>query len=247
MTGMPAGSSSAKYAHIIDVLQERIARGTYPLGAMLPSEAQLVREFGASRSTVVRALEYLRQCGYLEGVQGKGRLVLGVPSRRRPSPPARTHEALHAPEVGNGTLVGAGRTPASERIAKLLAVPAGQWVIARRRIMHGDEVQWSALSTVHLPAVAAVGTGFAATDPLREGVLDHLERHRRLAAADVVERMSLRPATVRESTLLALTPGSSVLTFLLVVRNAAASPLLTVDLVGAPPPQGIEELFSLRP
>ncbi|PRX15976.1 GntR family transcriptional regulator [Actinoplanes italicus] len=243
---MGGGSSSAKYAHIVDVLRERIVRGAYPLGSMLPSESQLVREFGASRSTVVRALEYLRQLGYLEGVQGKGRLVLGTPPRRRPSPPARTYESLHAPEVGNGTVVGAGRAPASARIAAMLAVPVGEPVIVRQRIMMGSAVPWSTLSTVYLPAVAAVGTRFADVDPLREGVLDHLERRRRLVATDVVERMTLRAPSARESTLLAVSTDDVVLAILLVVRNSAASPLLAIDLAGILPPAGIEELFSLR-
>jgi GntR family transcriptional regulator len=41
-----------KYATIVNALQARIDSGAYPIGAMLPSEAQLVREFAASRSTV---------------------------------------------------------------------------------------------------------------------------------------------------------------------------------------------------
>ncbi|SDT73624.1 GntR family transcriptional regulator [Actinoplanes derwentensis] len=237
---------AAKYAHIADALQERIIRGTYPLGSMLPSEAQLVREFGASRSTVVRALEYLRQLGYLEGVQGKGRVVLGSPPRRRPSPPRRVHEALHLAEVGHGTVIGAGRAPASPRIAAVLAIPVGEPVIARQRTMHGAGAEWLTLSTVYLPAVAAVGTRFADAGPLREGVLEHLERRRRLVASDVVERLSVRPATIRESTMLVVDAGVSVLSNLLVVRNSAALPLLVVDLIAAPPPPGIEELFSLR-
>ncbi|WP_436522556.1 GntR family transcriptional regulator [Actinoplanes sp. HUAS TT8] len=243
---MPIEPVPAKYAHIADAVQQRIERGTYPPGSMLPSESQLVREFDASRSTVVRALEYLRQLGYLEGLQGKGRLVLGSPPRRRPAMPDRVFDALHAAELTHGTVIGAGRAPASSRIATMLAIPVGEAVIARQRVMQGDGEDRSTLSTVYLPAVAAIGTGFADAGPLREGALDHLERCRRLVAADVIERLSARPATPRESTLLTVQPRTVVLTNLLVIRNAAAKPLLIVDLAGMLPAQGIEEIFSLH-
>lgn len=52
--------SPPKYAQIVTTVQRRIQDGTYPLGGLLPSETQLVREFGASRPTVVRALQVLQ-------------------------------------------------------------------------------------------------------------------------------------------------------------------------------------------
>ena len=85
------------------------------------------------------------------------------------------------------------------------------------------------LSTVYLPAVAAAGTAFGESGLLREGALDHLQRHRRITAADVVERMTLRSASVREATLLVLDRGASMLASLLVVRNSGRQSLLVVE------------------
>ncbi|WP_229076059.1 GntR family transcriptional regulator [Actinoplanes sp. DH11] len=245
MTGRPLEPAPAKYAHIADSLRSRINNGVHPPGTMLPSEAQLVREFAASRSTVVRALEYLRQLGYLEGVQGKGRMVLGTPVPRRPVPPRRVHVALHASELANATLLGAGRAPASPRIAAVLEIAVGELVIARQRTMFDSETEWPLLSTVYMPAVAAEGTGFGASDLLREGALDHLERRRRIRAADVVERMNLRTALPREATSLGLDRNASTLASLLVVRNAAQQALLVIEQVMPVPPHGIEEVFAL--
>jgi GntR family transcriptional regulator len=245
VTGRPLDPGPAKYAHIAGALRSRIDNGVYGPGTMLPSEAELVREFGASRSTVVRALEYLRQLGYLEGVQGKGRMVLGTPSPRRPAPPHRVRVGLHTPELANATLVGAGRAPASPRIASVLSIAVGEFVIARQRIMFDPETEWPVLSTVYLPAVAAAGTAFGDAGLLREGALDHLQRRRRITAVDVVERMTLRSASVRESTLLALDRGASTLASLLVVRNSGRQSLLAVEQVMPVPPEGIEEVFAL--
>ncbi len=243
---MPLESIPAKYAIIASALQTRIATGAYPVGAMLPSEAQLVREFSASRSTVVRALEYLRQLGYIEGVQGKGRMVLGPPPPPASKPPSRVRLALHAPEATAATVVGAGHAPASPRVAATLAIPTGEPVIARQRLMPATDAGWPTLSTVYLPAVAAGwptlstvylpavaagGTAFTATDLLREGALDHLERRRQLVATDVVERVGVRTASARETTLLTLDHASSVLTSLLIVRNSGGHPVLQLDFI----------------
>lgn len=243
---MPIEPAAAKYASIANALQHRIDSGTYPVGAMLPSEAQLVREFGASRSTVVRALEYLRQLRYIEGVQGKGRVVLAQPSAVATHPPGRIRTALHAAEAPDSTLIGAGRAPASPRIAATLAIPVGESVIARQRLFPATRTGYAMLSTVYLPTVASDGTAFLLPDLLREGALDHLERCRRLVAMDVVEQLSVRPSSVRESVLLTLERGFSLLASLLVVRSDAGRPLLAVDAAIPFPAQGFEDAFKLR-
>jgi GntR family transcriptional regulator len=243
---VPLEPIPAKYAAIASALQRRIDNGAYPVGAMLPSEAQLVREFAASRSTVVRALEYLRQLGYIEGVQGKGRMVLGQPLTLASQPPGRVRAALHAAEAPTATLIGAGQAPASTRIAATLAIPDGELVIARQRLIPAYDPDRLMLSTIYLPAAAADGTAFHRSELLREGALDHLERRRQFVATDVIERLSVRPASTREATLLTLDKHICVLTSLLIVRSAAGRPLLVVDLAIAVPSQGLEDIFKLR-
>jgi GntR family transcriptional regulator len=242
---VPIEPTPAKYARIANALQERIENGSYPVGAMVPSEAQLVREFGASRSTVVRALEYLRQLGFIEGVQGKGRIVRGRPPTPGTQAPSRVRAALHAPEDPFATLIGAGPAPASARVAATLAIAAGNMVIARQRLMPANDDGRQLISTIYVPADTAKGTAFHRADLLRDGALDHLERHRRLVATNVVERLAARAATSREATLLPVDPKSPLLTSLLIVLDAAGRPLLLIDLAIAPGPQGTEESFEL--
>ena len=246
MTPVPIEPLPAKYAAIANALQTRIDSGAYPLGAMLPSEAHLVREFDASRSTVVRALEYLRQLGYIEGVQGKGRIVLGRPPAVTGQLPGRVRAALHAVEAPAATLIGAGQAPASARIAATLAIPLGEPVIARQRLMPAAPTHGPALNTVYLPAAQAGGTALHLADLLREGALAHLERHRQFVATGVTERLSARLASARESTLLTLDRRSPVLAALLVIHNIAGHPLFAVDLAIPNSPQGIEDAFTLR-
>ena len=62
----------APYARIKQWLKDELARGRWPPGAAMPSDAELVAQFGVSRMTVTRALNELRSEGLIERVQGVG-------------------------------------------------------------------------------------------------------------------------------------------------------------------------------
>ncbi|MFM8267742.1 MAG: GntR family transcriptional regulator [Ilumatobacteraceae bacterium] len=70
-----------RYHEIADTLRARVARAG--AGQVLPSEAELSGEFGASRVTVRRALEVLRHEGLVESRQGFGWFVAGARLRQR--------------------------------------------------------------------------------------------------------------------------------------------------------------------
>jgi GntR family histidine utilization transcriptional repressor len=63
---------AAPYARIKQHLKGELARGRWPPGAPMPSDAELVAQFGVSRMTVTRALNELRAEGLIERVQGVG-------------------------------------------------------------------------------------------------------------------------------------------------------------------------------
>jgi DNA-binding LacI/PurR family transcriptional regulator len=66
---------------VFDALQQQISGGRMRAGDRLPSEADLVRRFGASRITVGRALRELQAAGLVERRAGSGTFVA---SRRTP-------------------------------------------------------------------------------------------------------------------------------------------------------------------
>lgn len=63
-----------------DALRARIAQGAYKPGDRLPSEAQLTRDFGVSRTVVREAVAALRSDGLVEPRQGAGVFVLEPPA-----------------------------------------------------------------------------------------------------------------------------------------------------------------------
>jgi len=67
-----AATAVAPYARIKQHLKNELSRGRWPPGAPMPSDAELVAQFGVSRMTVTRALNELRAEGLIERVQGVG-------------------------------------------------------------------------------------------------------------------------------------------------------------------------------
>ncbi len=72
-------SPALKYRRILDQLQQEILRGDYHSGDKLPSEADLIKRFGASRITVGRAVNELRGLGLVERRAGSGTYVRPLP------------------------------------------------------------------------------------------------------------------------------------------------------------------------
>lgn len=64
-----------KYRQVYDALERDILAGKYKSGQKLPSEASLVKQFGASRITVGRAVRDLRSHGLVERRAGSGTYV----------------------------------------------------------------------------------------------------------------------------------------------------------------------------
>ena len=97
-----------KYARVVTELRRRIEDGVYRPGDMLPSESQLVREFGIGRTTIVRALQMLQHDGWITREHGLGSYVKARPAGARSS--SRVGLAvLDQPETGEGfSLIHAG-------------------------------------------------------------------------------------------------------------------------------------------
>ena len=73
-TPVPAAGTRvlAPYAQVKEFLKQGLAAGRWPTGALMPSDAELVAQFGVSRMTVTRALRELQTDGLVTRVQGLG-------------------------------------------------------------------------------------------------------------------------------------------------------------------------------
>lgn len=62
----------APYEQVKAHLKARLARGEWPPGALMPSESELVAQFGVSRMTVNRALREMQLEGLVDRIKGSG-------------------------------------------------------------------------------------------------------------------------------------------------------------------------------
>ncbi|MFG1674138.1 GntR family transcriptional regulator [Micromonospora sp. NPDC049282] len=242
---MPIEVAPPKYVVIVNAVQQRIDDGTYPPGAMLPSETELIREFGASRPVVVRALDLLRQDGWIESRQGKGRFVLGRPGGTDQRSRERRYGLLDDDERAGSTLLAAGTVPAPPRAAAALGVKPGTPVVARRRLITVDDVGPVELGTAFLPVELADGTGVGSQDVMPEGLLRHVASRKRLKLDHVTERISARLPSAEEAGLLQVRESDPVLTVLLVICDRSATPLLAVDVLLPAARHDLEDVYPL--
>ncbi|HHY81384.1 MAG TPA: GntR family transcriptional regulator [Clostridiales bacterium] len=77
-----AGKSDFRYEKLTEILINLIKDGTYKEGSRLPSERELCRQYGVSRTTVRQALQELSNSGYIKSIQGKGTFVSSPPIRQ---------------------------------------------------------------------------------------------------------------------------------------------------------------------
>jgi GntR family transcriptional regulator len=63
------------YRQLAAIVARRIESGEYPRGSRLPSEADFMEEFELGRSTVRRAMAWLREQGLAETVPTRGTYV----------------------------------------------------------------------------------------------------------------------------------------------------------------------------
>lgn len=67
--------NAPKWVQVADVIKQRIADGVYPPDTQLPSQHELVREFGIAPNTAAKVLARLREQGVAYTVRGLGTFV----------------------------------------------------------------------------------------------------------------------------------------------------------------------------
>jgi DNA-binding GntR family transcriptional regulator len=220
-----------KYAQVVAEIKARIERGDYPPGSLLPSEHQLVAEFGVSRPTIVKSLSALRQDGWIDTQQGKGSFVRGRPAldgaeRSRPGA-----DILQVPEADlSGELVQAGVKVAPLHVTSLLGLDPGAKAFLRQRLI-SDEGEPVELASAWLTLDMAAGTALSSPDLLNESIRHHLAARKKVRFDHAVERITARHPTGEEAALLRVPADAPVLGVTITVYDASRTPIQVVDLV----------------
>jgi GntR family transcriptional regulator len=244
---VPLTIAPPKYAVLVNTIQERIAGGAYAPGSKLPSETELIQEFGASRPIVVRALEILKTDGWIDSHQGKGRFVRARQAMRGRQLPRYAAELLDEHEGATARtekLLSAGPVLAPPRAAEALNLAEGTPIVARSRLIL-DDARPVELSTTYLSVELASGTEVGKAAPIDGSLLRHVARVKGVEFDHAGQGISARHPTAEEAKQLRVRRLDVVLTLLLVVHDRAGTALVCVDAVLPATHHELEDVFPL--
>jgi DNA-binding GntR family transcriptional regulator len=240
---MPYEYTPPKYAQLIQEIQRRIESGEYPAGSPLPSEHQLSQMFHVARATVARALQVLRQDGWIVTQQGRGSFARGRPPWIALK--SRTAEGAgldrdEAAEQGDPVEVDV-RVP-SARVAEILGGDSERPVLVRQRLLRSGQDACELVSW-WVPADLADGTGLADPELIEGGVLKHLAQRKGVRVHHVVEQIAARHPTAREVRLLDVEETAAMLVMYLAAHDVNDTPILVLQVVMPGREQELENVY----
>lgn len=195
------GPEPPRHEAIAAALRRAITEGRYPVGATLPSEAELAAAHGASRGTVRQAVAALLAEGLVGSRQGARRVVLSTtPSQSFTELRSFAQWARAGGRTAGGLVLSSSRGTARAEEAGLLQVPPGAPVlhVLRLRTLDGDPalLERTVYAEWIAPAVEALPDDCeSVTERLRrdEGlVFAHGEHHIDAVAAGTADADHLR-------------------------------------------------------
>ena len=200
----------ARYAQLAESLLEKINSGGYPVGSLMPTEFDLCRQFGVSRTTVREAIRHLSDLGLVSRKAGVGTLV-----RAKYVSPRFVHAIESISDIfqyttasGKPVLLGSHDIEAGKEETQLLRCPAGQhWVkFETLRSFAGKQVPMVLSTAYVLPAYDALAK-LASTRS--EPMYTLLEREYGEPVVEVEQEFRAVQIAPRQARLLQVKPGSA--------------------------------------
>lgn len=146
------GGVTPLYYRIEQELASSITRGALGPGSRLPSEDELIRRYGVSRTTVRKAIEELVRLGLVEIRRGRGTFVRDDKLAQEFTELTGFVEDMVSLGLRpSARLLGSVVLPADEAVARHLRLPAGAAVMQIRRVRLANGVALS-LDETYLPA-----------------------------------------------------------------------------------------------
>jgi GntR family transcriptional regulator len=211
---------SHRYQQIADSLRRRVEAGEFTAGGLLPSEADLVARYKASRVTVRRALEDLRDEGLVDSRQGSGWFVATDPL---PQSLGRLgtieDQLLDSGRASERRILDFAFATAPAHVAELLGTAE---VLMTRRLNLADGEPF-ALVTVWCPADLA--SGLSRDDVEARPFYELLD----VELGSARQRIRAGVATAEEARLLAVLEGGPVLRCERVTSTVDGVPVLVSE------------------
>jgi GntR family transcriptional regulator len=211
-----------RYQAIAEALRLRLEAGEFPSGSLLPSESELSRAYAASRVTVRRALDSLRDDGLVDSRQGFGWFAATDPLRQTLGRLGTVEAQLAADGVeSDRRIVDFAFVDPADAVRKALGVDS---VLQVRRVNLADGRPFARV-TVWCPA--ALAGELSRADVERSSFYDLLD----VELGDAVQTIGAAAASAEDASLLAIPEGSPVLRCERVTRDRRGAPVLMSEFV----------------
>jgi GntR family transcriptional regulator len=202
-----ASTRAPLYAQVEDVLAIRISNGELPVGTQLPSEKELIREFGVSRTTIRMTIQNLVRQGLIDIRRGRGTFVTSPRMVQEITELTGFVEDMRIlGRTPTARVLSRAIIPADSRVAEKLAIPPGRDVVQIRRVRLSDGVPLSVDET-YLPE--ELGRKVITDDLTSEPIFTLLEQQYEtplVEAEYVLEAAAAEPAIASALEILVLSP-----------------------------------------
>jgi DNA-binding GntR family transcriptional regulator len=179
------------YARIEAKLREQIAAGRYPVGALMPTEAELRQSLKVSRHTVREAMRRLVEAGLVERRQGAGSIVVAREPPRREVHAIRNIDGLMQYAADTRLQVHRHGIAAltAEEAAQTLGEPGAAWLKLEGLRLGQDGRPLATVEVLVHPRFAAIEPEL----PERGAIYRLIEQRFGVHVAEVVQEISAGP------------------------------------------------------
>lgn len=128
------------YFQLYDILLKEITNGKYKAGELLPTENDLIEQYGISRVTVRKAMDLLQQDGLIVKKRGYGTYVCPKKMEQNMKKVMHFSEEMEQRGVKSSTkMISNEMIPACQQIAEALQIPEGTPLIRVARLRYAND------------------------------------------------------------------------------------------------------------
>ncbi|MFC4597568.1 GntR family transcriptional regulator [Cohnella hongkongensis] len=206
------------YHQLIHILKSKIAGGEWPVGSLIPTETELIRTYGVSRTTVREAVLSLANEGLLVKRRGKGTMVTSAKVEERlGNLTGFAEELLERGMRHSAKLISAQFKPSRFYELSKLELPdlALVFIVDRVRFAEGEPIAFERSCWPE-----AIGKLLAGEDLNKIAFYSVLEEKHGVVLKEASETIHAVNATSYEAELLGVSPGAALLERRRVSRDA---------------------------
>lgn len=219
-----------KHREIFDEIKRNIDSGEWQENRAIPTERELADHYYISRTTIRKAIERLKQRGYLHSVHGQGTFVLPPRCRERHLLHSFTDDIQAKGGKPGQKILAIGYVPVSEAIRLNLELD-----IHVETVFFVKRVRYSGTTPLGIQSswlVLPNGVSFSEKELLETGSLySLLEDKLMIKLLEATEAISARQPSATERTVLELSADDVVLNCTRVTLSVVRKPVEYVEMV----------------